>query len=141
MSHPRWTITVLLLGGVGLGVRAAAPPPGPVEHLWAELGTADPVQADRVMARLVARPAQTVSLLRRHLRPVAVDPAWLACDGGAVPRVARAIYEDRRFDGMPILADALEEAGCSDPDIMAHCREPREHVRGCWVVDHLLKKV
>jgi hypothetical protein len=38
---------------------------------------------------------------------------------------------------MPILADALEEAGCDHADILTHCREPGEHVLGCWVVDLL----
>jgi hypothetical protein len=57
-----------------------------------------------------------------------------------VPRIARSIYEGRGFDQMPILADGLEEAGCSDPHILAHCREQGEHVRGCWLVDLLLEK-
>jgi hypothetical protein len=50
------------------------------------------------------------------------------------------MYEERDFAGMPILADALEEAGCNNADILAHCREPGVHVRGCWVVDLLLAK-
>ena len=49
--------------------------------------------------------------------------------------MARVIYDERQFDGMPILADALEDAGCTDPDILNHCRQAGEHVRGCWVVD------
>jgi hypothetical protein len=55
-----------------------------------------------------------------------------------VVTLAKSIYEDRAFDRLPILADALEESGCHDPDILAHCRQPGEHVRGCWVVDLLL---
>jgi hypothetical protein len=55
-------------------------------------------------------------------------------------RLAESIYEDRAFDRLPILADALEEAGCTDTDILDHCREPGPHVRGCWVVDLLLGK-
>jgi len=50
----------------------------------------------------------------------------------------KAIYDDRAFDRLPILADALEEAGCEDQDILGHCRSGGEHVRGCWVVDGLL---
>jgi hypothetical protein len=42
---------------------------------------------------------------------------------------------------LPILADALEEAGCTDPEILGHCRGEEEHVRGCWVVDLILDKV
>jgi hypothetical protein len=54
--------------------------------------------------------------------------------------LAQAIYDERAFDRMPILGDALEEAGCDNADILNHCREPGEHVRGCWVVDLLLGK-
>jgi hypothetical protein len=65
------------------------------------------------------------------------DPAWLTSD---VVGLARGIYEDRAFDRMPILADALQDAGCNNDDVLAHCREPNEHVRGCWVVDLVLGK-
>jgi hypothetical protein len=65
---------------------------------------------------------------------------WLAWNNGTVPKVAQAIYDERDFDRMPILADALEEGGCSEADILAHLRSPGPHVRGCWVVDLLLGK-
>jgi hypothetical protein len=52
--------------------------------------------------------------------------------------LARGMYESRDFGAMPILADALEEAGCDDPDVLAHCRSGGRHVRGCWVVDLVL---
>jgi hypothetical protein len=45
-----------------------------------------------------------------------------------------------QFDLLPILADALQEAGCTNSDILQHCHSPRPHVRGCWVVDLLLGK-
>jgi hypothetical protein len=73
-------------------------------------------------------------------RPVAIDPAWLRWNFGTVPAIARHVYEDRAFHDLPILADALEDAGCTDQDILTHCRLPGEHVRGCWVVDLLLGK-
>jgi hypothetical protein len=57
-----------------------------------------------------------------------------------VTELAQAIYTDRAFDRLPILADALEEAGCTDAAILEHCRGPGPHVRGCWVVDLLLGK-
>jgi len=50
------------------------------------------------------------------------------------------MYEEREFAAMPILADALEEAGCENADILTHCRERGIHVRGCWVVDLVLSK-
>jgi hypothetical protein len=70
-------------------------------------------------------------------RPVAVDPAWLT---STVVALARGIYEERAFDRMPILADALQEAGCDSEDVLDHCRGPGPHVRGCWVVDLVLGK-
>ena len=57
-----------------------------------------------------------------------------------VQGLARAIYDDRAFDRLPILADALLDAGCDDDDILTHCRSARPHVRGCWVVDLVLGK-
>jgi hypothetical protein len=73
-------------------------------------------------------------------RPVTVHPSWLEWKGGTVVQLARSIYEDRRFTDLPILADALEEAGCNDRDILGHCRSGLDHVRGCWVVDLVLGK-
>jgi hypothetical protein len=69
---------------------------------------------------------------------VVVDPAWLRWQDGCVVRLARAIAADGAFDRLPMLADALEEAGCTHPDILAHCRQPGAHGGACWVVDALL---
>jgi hypothetical protein len=73
-------------------------------------------------------------------RSVATDPLWLTGNDGTVVNLAQGIYEERAFDRLPVLADALEDAGCHNADILAHCRQPGEHVRGCWVVDLLLGK-
>jgi hypothetical protein len=73
-------------------------------------------------------------------RTVTLDPLWLAWNEGTVVKLAQGTYDDRAFDRLPVLADALEEAGCTNPDILAHCRQPGPHVRGCWVVDLLLGK-
>jgi hypothetical protein len=73
-------------------------------------------------------------------RAPALAPAVLAWDGGTVPKLAAAIYEERAFGRLPVLADALEDAGCTDADILGHCRAGGEHVRGCWVVDLMLGK-
>jgi hypothetical protein len=84
---------------------------------------------------------QQVSLLRcifgNPFRPVTLDPAWLI---PTVTTLARIVYDDRAFDQMPDLADALEAAGCTHEEILVHSREPRDHARGCWVVDLLLGK-
>jgi hypothetical protein len=91
--------------------------------------------------RRAAEHEAQVGLLRcifgNPFRPVVNDPAWLS---PGVVSLAQTIYEGRTFDRMPELADALEEAGCHDADLLGHCRQPGPHVRGCWVVDWLLGK-
>ena len=59
---------------------------------------------------------------------------------GEVLGTALAIYHERRFAELPVLADLLQETGCDNADVLAHCRSGREHVRGCWVLDLLLGK-
>jgi hypothetical protein len=77
-------------------------------------------------------------VLGNPFQPVAFDPAWRTSD---VVALARGIYDDRAFDRMPILADALQDAGCNNDDILAHCRDTgTPHARGCWVVDLVLGK-
>lgn len=70
-------------------------------------------------------------------RPATTDPAWLTA---AVALIAQRIYKERAFERMPELAGALEAAGCDNANILAHCRAPSPHARGCWVVDLLLHK-
>jgi hypothetical protein len=70
-------------------------------------------------------------------RSTAVAPAWLT---STVVALAEGIYQERAFDRMPILADALQDGGCANEDVLNHCRRPNEHVRGCWVIDLLLGK-
>lgn len=65
----------------------------------------------------------------------ALDPACLFWNGGTVPKLAQAIYDENDFTDLPILADALEESGCADENILRHCRQAGEHVRGCFAVD------
>jgi hypothetical protein len=76
-------------------------------------------------------------LFGNPFRLVSVDPAWGLWNSGTIPKLAQAIYEERTFDRMPLLADALEDAGCTDPTILDHLRGPGRHVRGCWVIDLL----
>jgi hypothetical protein len=70
-------------------------------------------------------------------RKVAFDKEWRT---DTVVALARQMYESRDFSAMPILADALQEAGCENDDILSHCRGTGPHVRGCWVVDFVLGK-
>ena len=70
-------------------------------------------------------------------RSKTVDVRWL---DPAVVSLARAIYEGRAFDRLPILAEALEANKCDDSDVLTHCRGEGPHIRGCWVIDALLGK-
>jgi len=67
-----------------------------------------------------------------------IDPAWLAWNDGTVRRIARTIAEQGNYDALPILADALEEAGCVDADILGHCRACRRDGKSSWVVNGIL---
>ena len=61
----------------------------------------------------------------------AIDPGWLHWQNGRIPPLAQAIYTERRFADLPLRADMLTDAGCTDADILGHCRSGGEHVRGC----------
>ena len=100
---------------------------------------------DNPMVRQPEEMAVQCNLLRDFFgslffRPVTIAPQWLRWQDGIVVKLAQAIYEERAFERLPILADVLEEAGCSNAEILTHCRQPREHFRGCWVLDMSLGK-
>jgi hypothetical protein len=82
-------------------------------------------------------PALVHCVFGNPFRPVSVHPAWRA---RTVVALAQSIYDEKAFDKLPVLADALEEAGCTDAEILGHCRGPGPHVRGCWVVDLVIGK-
>jgi hypothetical protein len=69
--------------------------------------------------------------------PIHFNPSWRRQH---VLTLAEKIYDERAFDRLPILADALEQAGCENQEVLNHCRESGPHVRGCWVVDAVLGK-
>ncbi|MCE9566408.1 MAG: hypothetical protein K8U57_30660 [Planctomycetes bacterium] len=77
-------------------------------------------------------------IFRNPFRPVVFSPEWQTSTAVAI---AQGMYESRDFSAMPILADALQDAGCDNDDILTHCRNANAtHVRGCWVVDLVLGK-
>jgi hypothetical protein len=79
-------------------------------------------------------------VLGNPFRRVKIKRPWLKWDGGTVPKLAQAIYAERAFDRLPVLADALEEADCADAELLGHLRGPGPHARGCHVIDALLGK-
>lgn len=95
-------------------------------------------KAGDAAAETAAQAGLVRELFGNPFRPVSFDPAWLRWNDGVVERLARLIHDDRAFDHLPILADALEEAGCDNADMLAHCRHTNTHVRGCHVVDLVL---
>lgn len=70
--------------------------------------------------------------------PAHLDPLWLSWNDGTVRQLAGSIYDERAWEQMPILGDALEDAGCQDRRILDHCRGGGPHTRSCWVVDLVL---
>ncbi len=87
------------------------------------------------------RESQQLAFLRdifgNPFQPVTFEPAWRTPES---INIAGRMYDSRDFSAMPILADALEEGGCTNSNVLLHCREPGAHVRGCWVVDLVLGK-
>ena len=67
-------------------------------------------------------------------------PAVLRWNDGMVVKLATSVHRDRAFDRTNMLADALEDAGCTDANLLGHLRSPGPHVRGCWAVDLVLGK-
>jgi hypothetical protein len=101
------------------------------------LGHAEAALAQAVLLRCIFGPLP--------FREVRLDSAWLTWNGGAVARLARAAYEERPLpEGLldrarlAVLADALEETGCADSEILAHLRGSGPHVRGCFALDLIL---
>jgi hypothetical protein len=90
-------------------------------------------------SRLAAERGAQAALLRcifgDPFRPVTRDPVWRTTQ---LLAIAERIYCERLFGDLPVLADALEEAGCTDAELLGHCRDGGEHARGCWAVDLVL---
>jgi hypothetical protein len=92
--------------------------------------------------RVAAASAAMADLVREvfgnPFRPPVINPAWLTWNSGTVRHIAESIASTGSFGDMPILADALEDAGCADEELLRHCREERTHVPGCWALDLIL---
>jgi hypothetical protein len=100
-------------------------------HATANLGLRSRKEEEAEQAKLLR------DVFGNPFRPVVFEPSWATA---TVVSLARSVYEARDFVPMPILADALQDAGCADEAILGHCRGAGPHVRGCWVVDLVLGK-
>jgi hypothetical protein len=110
-------------------------------HAAASAREAEEAAAESPRAAAAAHRALQCHLLRdvfgNPFRPAQADAAWLRWNDGTVVKMARALYEERAFERLPVLADALEDTGCADEAILSHLRGPGPHVRGCWALDLL----
>jgi len=100
------------------------------------------VEGGLVFQRIGAEASAEQCILLRDIfqapgRHVTLDPTLLT---HTVTSMAQVIYTEGRYENLAILADALEDAGCSDNEVLSHCRSPGPHARGCWIVDLLLGK-
>jgi hypothetical protein len=106
-----------------------------------------PGEVRRLTAR-IANPHSSAHAQRQLLRDIMgnpfrqheMNPSWLAWQDGQVVQLAELIYNKHQWNDLTILADALEDAGCTDDTILSHCRTPGLHARGCWLLDGLLGK-
>jgi hypothetical protein len=113
---------VIFFGPAGQAARQTAQAP----HAWGREGK-PAADVQPAMLRCVFNP----------FRPVSFEPVWRT---PAVTSIARRAYEEREFSSLPVLADALEEAGCHSTEVLDHLRSPAEHVRGCWALDLIVNK-
>jgi hypothetical protein len=123
-------------------------------YRWLVFGIARAARLANAGARARSRPTRRIKRMkieeRRYQRGLIrdvfgnpfrtprLDPHWLTANDGAAHALASAIDAEQDFRRLPILADALEDAGCTDADVLAHCRAGGTHVRGCWVIDLVL---
>lgn len=134
LSFTQWAFGVPLAYRLFV-VMDNAPPKGALMvtgAIWRESAPAERGPRQRHQADLLR------DLVGNPFRPVPLDPAWVAWNDGVVARLARSIYDERRFEELPVLADALEDAGCTEASILDHCRSGKEHARGCWALDLVL---
>lgn len=114
---------VYAAGAVGIGAAAEG-----------KVGAGRPTEEDKEVR---TQRSLLLDIIGNPYRSVAADPAWQT---STVVALAQGIYAERAFDRLPILADALQDAGCEESTVLDHCRGEGLHVRGCWVVDLLLGK-
>jgi len=126
-----------LFGGTAACSNVASPDPDHARWTWNDVANTRLEAGSKWHAELAATADLVRCVFGNPFRPPALDSNWLTSD---VAALATGIYADRAFDRMPILADALQDAGCDNDDVLRHCRSSGAHGRGCWVIDALLGK-
>jgi hypothetical protein len=142
-SHPAgqqeaWEVLTVLTGGI---VEANWDWLHSTAHSWAVFKSPDGDlwQRGKIMEAERQRQAHLLrEFVGNPFHAPGLPERWKTWDGGLVLGMARRIDLNEDFAGLPVLGDALEDAGCTDADILAHCRHPGPHLRGCWVLDLLL---
>jgi hypothetical protein len=111
-----------------VSIKSRGPDTQPTPEVWSRL---------ELLRDLIGNPFQSATR----------DPVWLTWNTGTVLRLAGQAYDERQLPAgtldpyrLGLIADALEDAGCTDPDLLGHLRGPGPHVRGCWAVDLVLGK-
>jgi hypothetical protein len=117
-----------------LGYLAQLEPPGVIREALARLHQQTPAQAPQLAADAIRE------VMMNPFRPIDLRHSWLRRENGSAGHLANAIQRDQRFDELPILADALEDAGCDEPTLLEHLRRPEGHLRGCWALDLVCRK-
>src|SRR5262249_49191960 len=94
--------------------------------------------ADRLIQAAIARQTKdNATCIVVAFDSIKVGPSWLSWNGCTVARFARSIRDEKLFHHLPILADALEDAGCNEAALLDHCRNGGPHGPGCWALDLL----
>lgn len=107
------------------------------EHLLLGLLRDEETCAYQVLLNVGLKPSEAREQIAASLSQCP-DPRWLHWNDATIPKIARAIRKEERWENLPILADALEDAGCTDTEILGHLRQQEMHSAGCWVIDRLL---
>jgi hypothetical protein len=122
----------------GFAAAASLDMPWAVLHVLDNVRAAHQRKPDKDAARL-GQVAIIRDVFGNHFPRVKASPAWSQWNDGLVVRMAEQIYEERTFEDLPMLADALEEAGCEQPSLLGHLRGGGVHVPGCWALDVVLE--
>ncbi len=134
-AHPgRFALGPVHLAASYAAREAAMQTPTPPDYSYFQRDTWNPsrLREEKVQTTLLR------DLFDDLFQSTDLEAACLRWDGGLVLNMAEVIYRQRAFDQLPILADALEEAGCANTAILDHCHSAAAHTRGCWVLDRLL---